>query len=51
MSRSGIPARGTRLVGDTPAEVSEDSLTERVELNNFCWQGHCRRLYQLPVAA
>ena len=39
------------LSGDTPAEVSEDSLTERAELDNFRWQGHCRGLYQLPVAA
>jgi hypothetical protein len=39
------------LGGRGPAEISENSLTERAELDNFYWQGHCRGLYQLPVAA
>ena len=39
------------LDGDTPAVVSGDAVTSSVELGNFRWQTHCRRLYQLPVAA
>ncbi len=39
------------LDGDTPGEVSGDSVTSRAELHNFRWQTHCRGLYQLPVAA
>ncbi len=39
------------LAGDTPAQVSGDSLTSRAELHNFRWQPHCRGLYELPVAA
>ena len=39
------------LDGDTPAEVSGDSVTSRAELHNLGWQTHCRGLYQLPVAA
>ena len=39
------------LDGDTPAEVSGNSLTSRAELLNFRWQTHCRGQYQLPVAA
>ena len=39
------------LDGDTPGEVSGESLTLRAELRNFRWQTHCRGLYQLPVAA
>ncbi len=39
------------LDGDTPAEVSADSVTSRAELANFRGQTQCRGLYQLPVAA
>jgi len=39
------------LDGDTPGEISGDSVTSRAELHNFSWQTHCRGLYQLPVAA
>jgi transposase InsO family protein len=39
------------LSGDTPAEFSKDALTTQAELDNFRPQGHCRGLYQLPVAA
>ncbi len=39
------------LDGDTPAEVSGDSVTSRADLQSFRWQPHCRGLYQLPAAA
>ncbi len=39
------------LDGDTPAEVSGDTVTSRADLHHFRWQTHCRGLYQLPVAA
>ncbi len=39
------------LDGDTPGEVSGDSVTPLAELHNFRWQTHCHGLYQLPVAA
>jgi putative transposase len=39
------------LAGDTPAQVSGDPLAPPAQLHNFCWQPHCRGLYELPVAA
>ena len=37
--------------GDTPAEVSGDTLKLPLKLDEFRWQNHCRGLYQLPIAA
>jgi putative transposase len=39
------------LSGDTPAEISGETLTRRADLNKFRWKSHYRGLYQLPVAA
>ncbi|MEN8106880.1 MAG: integrase core domain-containing protein [Pseudomonadota bacterium] len=41
----------TSLGGDTPSETSGDTIIRRADLNQFRWKSHCRRLYQLPVAA
>jgi len=38
-------------VGNTPAEVSGDSVTARAELHAFLWQTYCRGPYQFPLAA
>lgn len=39
------------LDGKTPAEVSEESVRSKVELDDFRWETHCRGLVQLPMAA
>ena len=39
------------LGGNTPTQVSGDSLASRAALHKFRWQPHCRGLYELPVAA
>ena len=39
------------LGGDAPADVAGGNPKLQTTLNNFCWQTHCRRLYQLPAAA
>ncbi|MDH3688364.1 MAG: integrase core domain-containing protein [Gammaproteobacteria bacterium] len=39
------------LGGDTPAEVSGETITKRAELNHFRWHTHCCGLVQLPLAA
>ncbi len=41
----------TSLDGDTPLEITGETTSHRVDLNQFQWQSHCRGLYQLPVAA
>jgi transposase InsO family protein len=39
------------LCGDTPAVLAGSTPKLQTALNNFCWQSHCRGLYQLPAAA
>ena len=39
------------LGGDTPVQVSGESITRLADLNNYRWQTHCRGLVQLPMAA
>jgi transposase InsO family protein len=39
------------LGGDTPADLAGGTPKLQTSLNNFCWQTHCRGLYQLPAAA
>ena len=39
------------LEGDTPAQVSGESITREADLEYYRWQTHCRGLVQLPVAA
>ncbi len=41
----------TSLDGDTPSEISGETVIRRADLNQLRWKSHCRRLYQLPVAA
>jgi hypothetical protein len=41
----------TSLDGDTPSETIGETTSRRADLNRFQWKSHCRRLYQLPVAA
>ena len=40
----------TSLGGNTPAEISGESIIRRADLNQPRWQSYCRGLYQLPVA-
>ena len=37
--------------GSTPCEAGGALTAQVVKLDNFRWQGRCRGLYQLPVAA
>jgi putative transposase len=37
--------------GDTPSEISSETIKHSADLSNFHWKSHCRYLYQLPVAA
>jgi len=39
------------LGGDTPAEVSGESIREQVKLDGFRWETHCRGLVSPPMAA
>jgi transposase InsO family protein len=41
----------TSLDGNTPSEISSETIMPRADLNQFRWKSHCRGLYQLPVAA
>jgi transposase InsO family protein len=41
----------TSLDGDTPSEITGETIIRRADLNQFWWKSHCRGLYQLPVAA
>ena len=36
------------LSGNTPSEISGETLMRRADLNKFQWKSHCRGLYQLP---
>ena len=38
------------LSGDTPSEISGETLMRRADFNKFQWKSHYRGLYQLPVA-
>ena len=40
----------TSLGGNTPAEISGESIIRCADLNQSRWKSHCRGLYQLPVA-
>jgi hypothetical protein len=39
------------LCGNTPAEISGESIIRRADLNQPRWKSYCRGLYQLPVTA
>jgi len=39
------------LEGDTPAQVSGESITRLTDLAHYRWQVHCRGLAQQPMAA
>ena len=39
------------LDGNTPAEISGDSVAQPAPLNSYTWEKHCGGLFQLPVAA
>lgn len=39
------------LDGNTPAEISGDSVAQPAPLNSYSWKKHCAGLFQLPVAA
>ena len=39
------------LDGNTPAEISGDSVAHLARLQRYSWQKHCSGLFQLPVAA
>ena len=39
------------LDGDTPSEITSETVIHRADLNNFQWRSHCRELFQLPTAA
>ena len=41
----------TSLDGNTPSEITSETIIHRADLNQFRWKSHCRGLYQLPVAA
>ena len=41
----------TALDGDTPSEITSETINRCAGLNQFQWQSHCRGLFQLPVAA
>ena len=41
----------TSLDGNTPSEITSETIIHRAHLNQFRWKYHCRGLYQLPVAA
>ncbi|MEN8761979.1 MAG: hypothetical protein ABF290_06045, partial [Thiogranum sp.] len=38
------------LEGDTPAQVSGESITSPTDPEHYPWQAHCRGLVQLPMA-
>ena len=40
----------TSLDGNTPAEISGESIIRRADLNQLRWKSYCRGLSQLPVA-
>ncbi|MGB5729531.1 MAG: integrase core domain-containing protein, partial [Thiogranum sp.] len=39
------------LSGNTPAEISGDSVAQPATLKIYAWRKHCGGLFQLPVAA
>ena len=39
------------LDGNTPAEISGDSVAHPAPLNSYTWEKHCGGLFQLPIAA
>ena len=39
------------LDDDTPSEKAGKTRPKVADLHSYRWQSHCRRLYQLPVAA
>jgi transposase InsO family protein len=39
------------LEGNTPAQISSNSITRQADLECYRWQSHCRGLVQLPMAA
>jgi hypothetical protein len=39
------------LDGDTPSEITSETVIRHADLNNFQWRPHCRELFQLPAAA
>jgi transposase InsO family protein len=41
----------TSLDGQAPSEICGDTVIHRGYLNQFRWQAHCHRFFQLPVTA
>ena len=39
------------LDGNTPAEISGDSVAQPAQLDGYAWKKHCGGLFQLPIAA
>jgi len=39
------------LGGDTPAVAGGERVKRRADPLRFQWKAHCRRLYELPMAA
>ena len=39
------------LDGDTPSEITSETVIHRADLNIFQWQSHCSELFHLPAAA
>ena len=39
------------LDGDTPSEITSETVIRHADLNNFQWRSYCRELFQLPAAA
>jgi len=39
------------LGGGTPAQASDEVVPRRADPRQFQWQGHCRGLFELPMAA
>ena len=39
------------LEGKTPAVASGEAVARRADPRRFRWQGHCRGLFDLPIAA
>ncbi|MEN8106690.1 MAG: integrase core domain-containing protein [Pseudomonadota bacterium] len=41
----------TSLNGDTPSEITGETIIHLADLNQFRWKSYCHGLYHLPVAA
>jgi hypothetical protein len=43
--------RGHSALGGQPPESTTDRNEPRASIDSYCWQTHCRGLYQAPIAA